>query len=186
MRITGGQKGGLPLISPKSNDVRPTEDRVRQALFNILGNKVLCANVLDMFAGTGALGIEALSRGADSAVFIEKNHRVVHDVRENLVRTGFPQETWKVITGDALKRVERLYPYAPFDLIFIDPPYEAKLYQPILALIMEQGLLKNDGLVILEYSVRQPLPMPFGDWRHLKTRTYGETALDIWFLAGSP
>jgi 16S rRNA (guanine966-N2)-methyltransferase len=186
MRITGGQKGGLPLISPNSNDVRPTQDRVRQALFSILGNKVLCANVLDMFAGTGSLGIEALSRGAESAIFVEKNQRVVRDVRENLTRTGFDQETWDVIAGDLFKRVKQLYPYAPFDLIFIDPPYESRLYQPVLELIMEQGLLKKDGWVILEYSIRQPLPLPFGDWRCLKKRTYGETALDIWLLAISP
>ncbi len=118
MRIIAGEAGGLPLIKPPSH-VRPTMDRVRAAIFSSLGDAVPGARVLDLFAGSGAMGIEALSRGAASATFVDGDSRCCTCVRDNLRRTKL---TGSVQTMDALKFVE-LYAENGFDLIFADPPY---------------------------------------------------------------
>lgn len=184
MRVAGGEWGGLPIIGPKKPVLRPTEDRVRQALFNILGPRVHDTIVLDAFAGTGALAIEALSRGAMRAVLVDKHPHALGLIRENLASVGVSPERFRVFSGDVLQWLRRkeLISEGPFDLIFLDPPYEMDLYKPVLSLIAEIGLLKTEGLVVLEYSTRRPSASPQEPWRCLKSRTYGETTLAFWSL----
>lgn len=183
MRITGGEFGGLRLTSPPSDKTRPTEDRVRQALFNILGPRVNGARVLDFYAGTGALGIEALSRGADYAVFLENNPRVQRTLRANLTQIPLRPDAFRIMPGDALRSAKCLASErALFDLIFLDPPYESGLYEPSLSAIQEGDLLSPGGIVLIEHSVRIGLPSPGELWRIEKVKVYGETALEFWGL----
>lgn len=186
MRVTGGEYRGQILTCPRRAEVRPTEDRVRQGLFNVLGSAVVHANILDMFAGTGSLGIEALSRGAAYSLFIEKNAAVAKTLRANLERLPVEQGSYRILVGDALKLPEKIADFPTgFDLVFVDPPYEAGLYEPAIAVVAEKRLLRADGILVLEYAVRRPVPEPGRDWQRLKTRVYGETALDFWrFLPG--
>ncbi|MDG2124071.1 MAG: 16S rRNA (guanine(966)-N(2))-methyltransferase RsmD, partial [Verrucomicrobiales bacterium] len=122
MRVIAGESGGVPLKVPKTV-TRPTADRVREAVFSILAERVVGARVLDVFAGSGALGIEALSRGAESAVFVEQNRGACEVLRGNLEKTGLVG--WAgVVCGDALKCVGKLG--REFDLVFADPPYVKK------------------------------------------------------------
>lgn len=183
MRVTGGEYGGQTLVCPQRSGVRPTENRVRQALFNVLGEAIIETTVLDMFAGTGAVGIEALSRGAKYVLFMEKNPAVARSLRANLQRLRVNDGQYKIMVGDALKlltKVEKLH--AGFDLAFIDPPYQAGLYEPAINMIKQKNILKANGIMVLEYSTRMPAPVLQKDWQKVKTRTYGETALDFWFF----
>lgn len=184
MRVAGGEWGGLTLLGPKKPVLRPTEDRVRQALFNILGPRVEDAVVLDAFAGTGALAIEALSRGASRAILVEKHPHALGLIRENLATIGALPERYRVFSGDTLQWLRRkeLIEEGPFDLILLDPPYEMDLYWPVLSLIETADILRVDGLVILEYSIRRPPLPPSERWHRVKSRAYGETVLDIWSL----
>lgn len=186
MRISGGEWGGRPLSGPKKPVIRPTEDRVRQALFNILGHRIIDALVLDLYAGTGALGLESLSRGAARAVFIDKHNHALDLIRDNLRRFEVSSDQYHIFSGDALQWLSRneLKNQGPFDIIFIDPPYEMDLYQPALIRIAESEILSRDGWAVLEYSIRRPPAPPTDPWQCIKTRTYGETALDFWRYSG--
>lgn len=170
------------MVCPKRAGVRPTEDRVRQALFNILGDAVVGAKVLDMFAGTGALGIEALSRGANFAMFLEKSPATAKNLRANLERLQIDQAQYGLMVGDAVKLLAKGDGFPTgFDLILIDPPYEAGLYEGALAAITDKGVMKPDGILVLEYPTRHPAFEPGRGWQRMKTRVYGETTLGFWF-----
>ena len=144
MRVISGAAKGHILTAPKGLDTRPTADRVREAIFSSLFGRIEDASVCDMFAGSGAMGIEALSRGAASCVFIDSDERAVEAIRQNLIKTrldGYAQ----TVLGDALGLVSR---YGPFDIVFIDPPYEKNLYEA--ALEAARPALKPNGMAVLE------------------------------------
>ncbi len=175
MRVISGFAGGRKLISPKGEDTRPTSDKVREAVFNILGNKVQDAVVLDLFAGSGAMGIEALSRNAKTAVFVDINHTALLAVKKNLENTGLLQSS-VVKNGNSLsflKKTEILY-----DIIFIDPPYNSGLYEPSLKIISEKGLLSRGGLVVLESSNVIPHDAMHG-FKTITDRKYGSTFIAV-------
>src|ERR1700722_2499175 len=119
MRVVAGSEGGMHLFTPKT-DIRPTMDRVKAAIFSSLGEKVIGARVLDLFAGTGGLGIEALSRGSASAVFVEKNAQAVEAIKRNFTKTGLQGA---VQQADVFSFLDRLAAPAVYDIIFADPPY---------------------------------------------------------------
>lgn len=185
MRITGGEFGGLRLYGPLSDKTRPTEDRVRQALFNVLGAQLQNARCLDFFAGTGSLGIEALSRGAAYSVFMEADPRVTKVLRSNLSLLPIEHDCFRVMKGDSIRLATRLSQDGErFDLIFLDPPYASPLYTPALKAIHDGNLLSENGLVILERSTRVSITLSDGNWLCKKTKVYGETTLE--FLGLSP
>ncbi|HEX2952435.1 MAG TPA: 16S rRNA (guanine(966)-N(2))-methyltransferase RsmD [Bacillota bacterium] len=172
------------MSGPPSDKTRPTEDRVRQALFNVLGPRLIGARCLDFFAGTGALGIEALSRGAAYSAFIEMDSRVVKVLRSNLALLSIPEDSFRVWTGDALRLAACLEEEGEeFGLIFLDPPYASKLYTPALKMIQERKLLSPNGLVVLEHSIRDNIERSEDNWICQKTKVYGETMLEFWGLA---
>lgn len=180
MRITGGEFGGLRLASPLSDKTRPTEDRVRQALFNVLGTRILRKRVLDFFAGTGALGIEALSRGASYAVFMENDPRAQKTLRANLQQIPVLPGSYRVLNGDALRSAIGLTNEdEKFHLIFLDPPYQSGLYEPALSVIDSGKLLQEDGWVVVEHSSRLSPVIPEEVWRIEKVKVYGETTLEF-------
>ena len=147
MRVTTGSRKGGVLLSNKLSHVRPTTDKVKQALFTKLQFFVEGKRVLDLFCGTGALGIEALSRGAKEVVFVDKNFKSATLTRQNLQKLKLSAE---VVRMDALKYLEKFA--KPFDLVLIDPPYDSGLYEPSLKLIFDKNLLTDEGIIVCEHE----------------------------------
>lgn len=174
MRVITGQARGHRLKAPKGIDTRPTSDRVKEAIFNVLSGKTGSGMVLDVFAGTGGLGIEALSRGAAGAVFIEKNFLAYKSLKENLTRTGFSGQA-RVYREDFAVVLPRLK--EKFRIIFLDPPYNQGLVQPAISLIEGFELLAPQGVVVLETSARQKEVPKEETIKLVKETAYGDTAV---------
>ena len=182
MRVTGGRLGGRRLVAPPSG-VRPTADRVREALFARLG-ALDGARVLDLYAGTGALGIEALSRGATSAVFVERSNASLSALRRNLHALELDAHA-RVVRGDVRSALRRLaVEGSRFDLVLADPPYDDPAIGAPLALLVSGRLLAPGATVVVERSRRHSLPPVAGLVSH-ETRRYGDTELE-WLGAGEP
>jgi len=173
MRIIAGRFGGRRLRPPPDTGVRPTSDRVREAIFAQLG-VLEDARVLDLYAGTGALGIEALSRGAAKATFVERSPASLAVLRENLSHLGLMAQS-QILRGDALAVVRRLGRSAErFDLILADPPYDFEVGPTLLATLQEAQILRLGGTLVIESSRRHPVEAAQG-WRVLSERRYGDT-----------
>ena len=156
MRVIGGKYKGKKLLSPLGREVRPTTDRIKETIFNILYSKgfpVMDCGVLDLFAGSGALGIEALSRGAGLAVFIDKNPASISLIKSNLNGIG---ESSEVYTTDYAKALEKLKGRS-FKMIFLDPPYGDGLMEKALEYIIKYDILALDGIIIAETSSQKGL-----------------------------
>ena len=154
MRIIGGTAKGRRLASFRGMSIRPTTDKVREAIFNILPRPFTFKNVLDLFAGTGAVGIEALSRGAETVTFVDNDPKAVKIIRKNLETCGF-SDMASIINMDIQPSLTLLNKKGEqFDLIFIDPPYHASLTGTALHCIEERGLLNKTGILVVESSKR--------------------------------
>ncbi len=175
MRIISGSRRGLKLKAPDGKNTRPTTDRVKESVFNIIQFTIPCDSALDLFAGSGALGIEAISRGCKSCTFVDSNKASVSLIAENLKAAGF-QDKAKLIETDAISFL--LDSLDQFDLIFLDPPYNKGLLEPVIKLIFQRNLLKKDGLLVVE-SERggEMAPTTYYDVR--RTATYGKTVITI-------
>jgi 16S rRNA (guanine966-N2)-methyltransferase len=177
MRVIAGSAKGVPLQVP-AYDLRPTMDKTRGAIFSALGDRLLEAQVLDLFAGSGSFGIEALSRGASSATFVDNHSRAVQTIRRNLVKTRL---SGAVVRQDALRFLERSN--ARFDLIFADPPYVKRpedrnfANELLNAPYLERALTEN-GLLILERADQAFIGT---GWQILRSKRYGDT--EVLFLA---
>lgn len=176
LRVIGGELRGRRLRAPAGVLVRPTADRVREALFDILGARVSGSAFLDAYAGTGAVGVEAVSRGATSATFIEKDHGAVGLLRQNLDHAGVGART-RVVARDLAAAIRTLEgDGARFDIIFLDPPYEGGELDRALRLVGTSRLLAEGGLVVAEHDARdQPPGTP--QLRPARTVSYGRAAL---------
>jgi 16S rRNA (guanine966-N2)-methyltransferase len=178
MRIIGGADRGRRLRAPRGRGTRPTADRMRVALFDILGPGVAGTRVLDLFAGTGAVGIEALSRGAARAVFVERGREPLRALRANLAALGLGRGQARVVAGDAaaaLPVVEGTE--APFDLVFLDPPYAGDLAARALAALVGSPVLHAGTRIVVQHSVHRPLAIPPGLRPAREPRRFGDTAL---------
>lgn len=191
MRITGGKARGRSLVAPKSGGplIRPTCDRVREALFNILGERTAGSKVLDLFAGTGAIGIEALSRGAAFTLFVDQSIEAGRLIEANL-RTCFHKPPAAFLQFDLAAATQlqllpaRLPPATRFDLVFMDPPYQKNLAEQVLAMVEKADFLAAGALVIVEEHRRVSLPAAVGRLTVVDQRCYGETGL--WFYERQP
>ena len=182
MRIISGVAGGLRLEVPKAV-TRPTTDKVRQAIFSMLGDAVPDAAVLDLFAGSGAMGLECLSRGAASATFVDESRAAAVVIKTNLDKTRLPNGT--VRQGDALRFLAEAARVPSFNLVFADPPYvkergaknwcQALLDCPDLYMAM-----KPEGLLVLESAASTPLVWDDSRWTLLRERSYGDTRVWCW------
>jgi 16S rRNA (guanine966-N2)-methyltransferase len=181
LRVIGGTAGGRRLVAPKS-DARPTSDRVKEALFNVLGEtRVRGAHVLDLYAGSGALGIEALSRGAARAVFVDRDRAAVAAIDANLVATGLA-ELGRVHRATASTFLARDAPRCePFDLVLVDPPYDLGAGDLAAALdaLAVPGRLAPGAAVVLERARAAAAPRPPEGWTTEFERAYGDTLLQI-------
>jgi 16S rRNA (guanine966-N2)-methyltransferase len=178
MRIVGGRLRGRVLAAPNSAEVRPTAERLREALFNILvhayGDPVTGARVLDLFAGTGALGLEALSRGAIFVLFVDDGAQARALIRENVAALGLGGAA-RVFRRDATK-LGAAHPVAPFSLAFLDPPYGSGLAERALDSMRSGGWLVPDALVVVEEAAAARFTAPEG-YRELERRRYDDTEL---------
>ena len=178
MRIVGGRLRGRALAAPKSQAIRPTADRLREALFNILmhayGDPVAGARVLDLFAGTGALGLEALSRGAAFALFVDDGAEARALLRENVEALGLGGVT-SIFRRDATK-LGPAHPIEPFSLVFLDPPYGKGLAEQALASARDGGWLTPDALIVVEEAAEAAFEAPEGlrENRAARVRRYGD------------
>jgi 16S rRNA (guanine(966)-N(2))-methyltransferase RsmD len=174
LRVIGGSAKGRRLKTAKTGSLRPVTDYIREALFDILASRVGDSVFLDLFAGSGSIGIEALSRGARQAVFVEKEPRTARLIKDNLATTGFSGQAL-VFTGDVFQSLSYLQRHAyEFDLVFIDPPFGRGLVAPTLEETVRRGLVAGGGLIVTR-SARDREPEP-----HLapvRARVYGDSVL---------
>ncbi|MBN2055333.1 16S rRNA (guanine(966)-N(2))-methyltransferase RsmD [bacterium] len=182
MRIIAGSARGARLYAPKGLKVRPTSDAVREAAFNIIAGRIVGARFLDLFAGTGAVGIEALSRGAATATFVDSHQASVRTISRNLVSTGFASlATLLNLTYEtALARLAR---HPPFHVIFIDPPYDSAHARQALRLIAHYGLAAAGGILMVETRIRTEPAAAFKNITLHRTRRYGDTLLHVYLVA---
>ena len=187
MRVVGGIAGGIPLHVPRS-DLRPTMEVVKNAIFNSLAEFIPDARVLDLFAGTGGLGIEALSRGASACVFVESDRRACDCIRKNLEKTRL--KGGDVIPADVMRWVDRSAAPGAFDLILADPPYVRKkgdrdFGNELLASAALLHALAPGGMFILEHLPDAPLPLG-NAWECIRDKRYGATAVAFLRAAAAP
>jgi 16S rRNA (guanine(966)-N(2))-methyltransferase RsmD len=179
MRVIAGEAKGRRLKAPKGRELRPTGDRVKEALFNILPHDLSGRKVLDLFAGTGNLSIEALSRGAEEAVLVDVSRDATHVIEENVRGLGLTERS-RVLTAPVFKSVRMLSRREEkFDLIFLDPPYDKELVGETLKAIAAEGLLAESGVVVAEHSVREKIEERYGALVLSDQRRYGDTMLSF-------
>lgn len=180
MRIVGGQYGSRHIGMPKGAEIRPTQDKVREAVFNILGD-MADKRILDLFAGSGAFGLEALSRGASYAVFVENNFRCVEAIRQNIESLKILPSYYDIIKTNAISVFPRLANSAGrYDLVFMDPPYRKDLAKKCLINLDSCDILTATGFVIAESHKKDELPEDLHTLIPLKVRAYGDTNITIY------
>ncbi|MFW6238973.1 MAG: 16S rRNA (guanine(966)-N(2))-methyltransferase RsmD [Halanaerobiales bacterium] len=175
MRIIAGSAGGRKLKSRNTSRVRPTQDRVREAIFNILAPEIPGTEVLDLFSGFGGLGLEALSRGAREAVFVERDRKNAGVIKENINRCGFSERV--------ILRVEDVFSYLEttaetFDIIFMDPPYGKGLAVKAVQKIIKKKVLANRGLLVIEQHIDDDL-QEYRTLNKYKEKIYGSTKITL-------
>ena len=177
MRVISGKARGVNLKTPDGVLTRPTIDRVKEALFSIINFDIPASNVLDLFGGTGQLGIEALSRGAKSAVFVDQRDDACKLIKENLRRTKLEQDA-KVVRMDYLDYLKRCKD--KFDIIFLDPPYAEVFLENALKCITEIDILQSGGIIVAERPLGKDLPWDFEGYTRSKDYKYGKVLLTIY------
>ena len=180
MRIITGSAKGTKLKAPRGLDTRPTTDRVKESIFNILGNAVDGASVLDLFAGTGGLGLEALSRGATHAVFVDQSLASIAVIKENIACTKMAEKA-EIVKNDVIKTLEKLSDKAYFfDIVFCDPPYNKGYVTKVLQKLDTGSILNPQSILIIEHSRHEVLDDV--KWNNLilkRNERYGETLVSF-------
>ena len=177
MRVITGKARGVTLKTPEGLQTRPTTDRVKEALFSIIQFDIPAASVLDLFGGTGQLGIEALSRGAKRAVFVDESDKACRLIQENLRRTRMEGEG-AVVRGDYLAYLSRCR--EKFDIIFLDPPYAEVFLENGLKRITEIDILQSGGIIVTERPLGKELPFEFEGYTRSKDYKYGNTLITLY------
>ena len=179
MRISGGSARGHKLRVPKSG-VRPTPDRVREALFSILYDRLDGAHILDLFAGSGSFGIEALSRGAKHATFVEKNRKTTEILKENLANVRLREQS-QVFNTPADRAIPKLTALAArFDICFLDPPYDAGILEKTFHKLAGTELVAANGCIICEHHSHAAAPSAPSGWSLQQTRSYGDVTVSFY------
>lgn len=180
MRVISGSARGRTLKAVPGMGTRPTTDKVKEAVFSMIGPYFEGGHVLDLFAGTGGLGIEALSRGMDRAVFIDLEYKSIEIIRANLKTTGLENQA-EVYKNDAERALKALAKRgASFDLVFLDPPYRLKHGDKLMEMMDSMGLLNSGATIMLEYESDYTYPERLGSFIELRKAQYGETAVSIY------
>ena len=179
MRIISGTSRGRRLATPRGHALRPTSDRVKESIFNILGEEVEGKVVLDLFAGTGNLGIEALSRGAKKTFFVERARESLRMIQRNLLQCSFSGQA-EIIPKEVNRAIGILEASGEsFDLILMDPPYEKGWIQRTLAKLNNHNIYHEGSVLVIEHGRREPLPQKTGRWAVIKQKMIGDTIISI-------
>jgi 16S rRNA (guanine(966)-N(2))-methyltransferase RsmD len=183
VRIVAGTARGRPLLAPKGRQIRPTSDRVRESLFNVLGQWMDGLRVLDLYAGTGALALEALSRGAARAVLVDQDREAAGLCRQNAEALGFADRA--EILALPVSRAAPLLAHRnePFDLVFADPPYAARAVGDTLEVVSAQGLLAPGGTLVVEHDRRETAPERHEALIRVDQRRFGDTLVSLYRFA---
>lgn len=177
MRVISGKARSVALKTPEGLQTRPTTDRVKEALFSIIHFEIPGAKVLDLFGGTGQLGIEAISRGAASAVFVDQSEKACQLIRENVKRTKF-EEFADIICTDYLSYLKNCR--EKFNIIFLDPPYAEVFLENSLKIITEIDILQSGGIIVTERPMGKDLSCEFPGYSRSKEYKYGKTLLTLY------
>ncbi|MHA6531912.1 16S rRNA (guanine(966)-N(2))-methyltransferase RsmD [Paenibacillus sp. BAC0078] len=186
MRVVSGSAKGRPLKSVPGNGTRPTTDKVKEAIFSIIGPYFEGGAALDLFAGTGGLGIEALSRGMDSAVFVDMEQKSIDTVRANLKAAKLEEqaEVYRNDAGRALSALEKRG--RAFDLVFLDPPYRMKHGDELMLTMVQKGLLSLGAVIVLEHESGYEYPENIPGFYRTRQAVYGETTVSIYEFEAAP
>lgn len=176
MRVVSGLAKGVILKTPDGLTTRPTADRVKEAMFSIIQFDLPGASVLDLFGGTGQLGIEALSRGAKSAVFVDAQNSACSLIRENLKRTKLESQA-RVVNSDYMAYLKGCY--EKYDIILLDPPYKEVFLDNALKMISEIDILQTNGIIVAERPLEKELPWQYPGFSRSKDYKYGKTLLTV-------
>lgn len=180
MRVISGKVRGLKLNTPKNEDVRPTTDRVKESLFNMINPYIMESSVLDLFAGTGSLGIECLSRGASKCVFVDISKESISIVKSNIKKARVENESI-VLNLDFKDAVGKLKVQGnKFDVIFMDPPYYKNMFIDALQKIDNANLLNEDGIIIIEHDSKDVFPENIGGLEKTRDKKYGNTTITFY------
>lgn len=182
MRVIAGEAKGRRLKGPRGTETRPTSDKVKEALLSILGDRIKDARMLDLFAGSGGIGIEALSRGAAHLDFVEVDEAIADTLEENLTACGFSNRA-SVYRMDAFRFIKQIR--QPYDLVFADPPYHAWQLKKLLPVIERSVIISPDGLLILEHFRKVKLPQEIGELQTVRSYEYGDTTLTLYRKKGT-
>lgn len=187
MRIIAGIAKGRKLLSPHNqgrvtekgdiNATRPTLDRVKESMFSIISGKIQGARILDMFSGTGSLGLESISRGADSAVMVEKSRETYDILTKNIENLGFSAKSTPILSDSYEYCKKAGYKGDVFDIIFVDPPYLNNMVKTSVLLVEELGLLSSTGVIVSKYDVSEEIYEPEGSLELVDRRKYGKTVI---------
>ena len=176
MKITSGEYKYRKLITPRGYETRPTSEKVREAVFSMIGDKIEDAMVLDLFAGSGSLGLEALSRGAKRSLFCDNSQSSIDAIKENI--DSCKANLWAdVYKGDFKRNLDRLN--EPFDIIFLDPPYKMGYYEQCIRIITERKLLNDEGIIIVEHDSKSDMNFEEYNLIKIKEKSYGTIGISI-------
>ncbi|MGG0655989.1 16S rRNA (guanine(966)-N(2))-methyltransferase RsmD [Rummeliibacillus pycnus] len=182
MRVISGERKGMPLKAVNGTTTRPTTDKVKESLFNILGPYFNGGIALDLFAGSGGLGIESLSRGMDKAIFIEKDGRAFQNLKENIAKCRYEDRT-EIHRNDATRALKILIKKeVQADLIFLDPPYKKHQYYELIQDIVSNGVISKEGTIVCEHDKEIELPESFFNFHKVRVEKYGGTIISFYRL----
>ena len=180
MRVVAGNRKGMPLKAITGNTTRPTTDKVKESIFNMIGPFFDGGTAVDLFAGSGGLGIETLSRGAAHAIFIEKDARAFQVLQENIKKCRY-EEISELFRTDAMRAVKALLKRdIVIDYLFVDPPYHKKEYYDLVETLVEGGKLAEDAIIMCEHSTEVTLPEKYGVFSLARQEVYGSTIISIY------
>jgi len=178
VRITGGECRGRVIAAPEGPEVRPTSSKIRQAFFNIISNKISDSRFVDVCAGSGLMGLEALSRGAQSLIAIDQDRHLLQAIEKNCEKFGYKAQT-EVICGDARRVLAHLNKHEA-DVIFADPPYKSQIAETLLREVAKSELLAADGIMALEHAQSLPPPETVENLTRYDSRKYGHTVISFY------
>ena len=180
MRIVAGDRKSIPLKSASGKNTRPTTDKVKESLFNIIGPYFSGGVVLDLFAGSGGLGLEALSRGAEHAIFIEKDPKSLEALRSNIAKCRYEHVT-EVYKNDATRAIKTVVQRPqPFTFIFVDPPYAQVSYYDLVQELVEADMVTDNGVIVCEHDKSLTLPAAYGEFTCQRVEKYGDSMISIY------
>ena len=180
MRVVAGERKGMPLKAIPGNTTRPTTDKVKESIFNIIGPFFDGGIALDLFAGSGGLGIEALSRGAEHALFIEKDSKAFQVLKDNIQKCRYEARA-ELFRIDAKRAVKALLKRdIELKYVFLDPPYHQKEYYDLVQILVEHDKVQKDGIILCEHAKEVELPHNFNDFTLQRQETYGGTIISVY------